>query len=530
MAENKEVWEDWAAESLPDVNVSEGNEMPSWYGNPVETHETTGEIRNPDNDVYSRISRLVGKIKNVPGVMSYYAHKVADPMYANVDYMGQQVGDWAAKKVNNIARAFDISPEARQYGRFEEEEYDPENVDVRFGKNAYKEGYDNLGDYLEARDQEKVDRYRGYNHANRFAPIESADENFYNLSDTQTMEDWKPETVGGKVAKGAIETAGNMLPESLKALAEEKSIVGGTKMLGMLSPLGKKYLQAKRNAAEYTDLGEMSNARNELRNADNIARAARNANAEGELLTTQQQTPLGWEHSAKQRADLVRKYRKARGLKPVSKQGFMDQVDDLRYAPESQRKFMAQKINEARAKNWKPMPNPTAQRDAAMASKLSNFETPETLAKDVKRYLMSRDGVVMPEGFTKADFDDVVGYLTRPKNTALTWEPELGAEELVNEFNEIARVYKQERPWFERFTNVGPGMGAKMLEDVGAEMFPPSVSPNGWISKMPDGAMPMMASEIADMIRNGEIITKDQVYMVMEMIKDSIAEDLGAVL
>lgn len=250
MAENNEGWEVWA-ERLPDVETKQ--ELPEGVWEDYKKYQmlnnregdwSAPEMKNPD--ALTKIRNLMGKVKDLPDTMSYYAHKVADPMYANVDYMGQQVGDWAAKKINNIARAFDVSPEARQYGRFEEEEYDPEAVDVRFGRNAYKEGYDNLGDYLEAKDQEKVDRYRGYNHANRFAPIENADEQFYTLSDTQTMEDWKPETTSGKIAKGAIETAGNMLPENLKALMEEKGIEGGAKMLGTLSPAFAQVLSGKK--------------------------------------------------------------------------------------------------------------------------------------------------------------------------------------------------------------------------------------------------------------------------------------------
>lgn len=248
---NNEGWEVWA-ESLPDVKVKTKQELPEgvWENyqkyqmlNNREGDWSAPEMKNPD--ALTKIRNLMGKVKDLPATMSYYAHKVADPMYANVDYMGQQVGDWAAKKINNIARAFDVSPEARQYGRFDEEEYDPEAVDVRFGRNAYKEDYDNLGDYLEAKDQEKVDRYRGYNHANRFAPIENADEQFYTLSDTQTMEDWQPETTSGKIAKGAIETAGNMLPENLKALMEEKGIEGGAKMLGALAPMYKRIVSQR---------------------------------------------------------------------------------------------------------------------------------------------------------------------------------------------------------------------------------------------------------------------------------------------
>ena len=257
MAENNEGWEVWA-ERLPDVETKQ--ELPEGVWEDYKKYQTLNnregdwsapEMKNPD--ALTKIRNLMSKVKDLPNTMSYYAHKVADPMYANVDYMGQQVGDWAAKKINNVARAFDISPEARQYGRFEEEEYDPEAVDVRFGRNAYKEGYDNLGDYLEAKDQEKVDRYRGYNHANRFAPIENADDKFYTLSDTQTLEDWQPETTSGKVAKGAIETAGNMLPENLKALMEEKGIEGGAKMLGTLSPVyakAKEYIKAKKLGKE----------------------------------------------------------------------------------------------------------------------------------------------------------------------------------------------------------------------------------------------------------------------------------------
>ena len=249
-------WNDYgvSVEGQPQVNVRGGQETPDWFDYEAyrkaqgkEGDWSAPEMKNPDT--LTKIRSALARVKEAPEVLGYAAHKVADPMFANVDYMGQQVGDWASKKINNVARAFDISPEARQYGRFEEEEYDPEAVDVRFGKNAYKEGYDNLGDYLEAKDQEAVDRYRGYNHADRFAPIENADDKFYTLSDTQTMEDWQPETTSGKVAKGAITTAGDMLPENLKALMEEKGIEGGAKMLGALAPayvkMKEKYLRSK---------------------------------------------------------------------------------------------------------------------------------------------------------------------------------------------------------------------------------------------------------------------------------------------
>ena len=248
--DNAVDWNDYgvSVEGQPQVNIRGGQETPEWFDYEAyrkaqgkEGDWSAPEMKNPDT--LTKIRSALARVKEAPEVLGYAAHKVADPMFANVDYMGQQVGDWASKKINNVARAFDVSPEARQYGRFEEETYDPEAVDVRFGKNAYKEGYDNLGDYLEAKDQEKIDRYRGYNHADRFAPIENADEQFYTLSDTQTMEDWQPETTSGKIAKGAITTAGDMLPENLKALVEEKGIEGGAKMLGTLSPVFKELKQ-----------------------------------------------------------------------------------------------------------------------------------------------------------------------------------------------------------------------------------------------------------------------------------------------